>query len=162
MNARDTSAEAVYIDFETLDHRIYLCGVRVGNGPFHSLWSEDVHDARSEKDLLLRIHDLLRTYSPSGIYYYAAERSMWKTACQRHGFTLDDPITRLLDHAVDLYHVLRTCGVLIRGSPNLKLKSVGKALYRHGMVNVEFPNAGIKDGSDSMTMAAELYITDCP
>lgn len=161
----DSQRQGVYIDFETLEGGvIYLCGLYDPNeDAFHSIWSRDPADPTAEKDLMLCLTDLLRTiFRERPVFFYCAERNMWKTACRRQGMSMDNETTRLLDAATDVYAVMRSAGILIRDAPNLKLKTVGKALHRRGDTDVVFPETDITNGEDSMIMARELYRSSPP
>lgn len=150
----------VYIDFETLEGSvIYLCGLYdASSGVFHSIWSRDPTDLTAENNLMRYLVHLIDTaFRGRPVLFYCAERNMWKTACRRQGLSLDDEITRLLDGATDLYAVMRSSGILLREAPNLKLKTVGKALHRRGDTDVAFPETEITNGEDSMIMAQEMY-----
>ena len=152
--------ESIFIDFETLSGMIYLCGIYVsGTDEFHSIWSSDACAPRAEKHLLEEVYRVVtRCFPDARIYFYHAERSMWKTSCGRHNISLHDPIAQLFDDAIDLCTVLRSSGVLVRHVPNYKLKSVGKGLFQHGKIQIDFPSdGGIENGEDSMTMARRLY-----
>jgi hypothetical protein len=161
----DNDGDALFVDFETLANVIYLCGMYSisrddnNNDKFHSLWSGDVDKLSAEKNLLLEIYRMKTTRFPKArMYFYHAERNMWKTACARHNIPLTDPMARLFDDAIDLCTVLRSCGILIRDVPNYKLKSVGKGLYKLGFITVDFPSdSSIENGENSMMIARQLY-----
>lgn len=164
VRANDKKA-CLFVDFETLSSVIYLCGIYVSGSEtgheneFHTIWSGNAYNSTSEKNLLLEMYQMKTHRFPDAtIYFYHAERNMWKTACARNNIPLADPIARLFDDAIDLCMVLRSSGVLIRNVPNYKLKSIGKGLYEFGGITVDFPaDGGIGNGEDSMIIARQLY-----
>lgn len=161
---------SLFIDFETLQDAIYLVGILVVDTQdghpvrhFYSFWSSDAYDANAEQHLMGRVHDFMRPLledpdKEAQVFYYAAERRFWKRSCQRHQWALDDPRTRLFDHAMDVFCLFRDTGILLRDAPNQKLKTIGHSLYQKQLVDVAFPKtSGVQNGEDSMRLARELY-----
>jgi len=144
----------VYMDIELLE-RIYMVGlfiVRPGGGEYVSFVSSDYDDPLSERELLDGVCREIGCLENPQIVYYFAERRFWRAACERSGhFSYD-----LLNDAIDLHRVIGACGVLFPGAPNMKLKTIGKALHERRLIDLAFPG-GVIDGSDSMTIARNLY-----
>jgi hypothetical protein len=92
------------------------------------------------------------------VFYYAAERGFWKSACKRQGLALHDPLVGVLDHAIDLLVVLQQSRLFLRGAPNQKLKTIGAALLECGLIDLRFPqDAGVVNGEDSMSVSKIFY-----
>lgn len=146
----------VYMDIELME-RIYMFGlfiVRPGDvdGKYVSLVSSDYDDPSSERQLLDGVMREIECLDDPQIVYYFAERRFWRAACER----TDHPSFNLLNGAIDLHRVIGACGALFPGAPNMKLKTIGKALHARGLIDLGFPD-GVIDGSDSMTIARNLY-----
>ena len=144
----------VYMDIELME-RIYMVGlfiVRPGGGKYVSFVSSDYDNPSSERELLDGVcREIERLENPQIVYYFA-ERRFWRAACELSGHSSYN----LLNDAIDLHRVIGACGALFPGAPNMKLKTIGKALHERGLIGLGFPD-GVMDGSDSMTIARSLY-----
>ena len=169
----------LFIDFETnivrnrdsqeYEQRIYMCGCyRVdwdGGGwmtptptstRMEILVSTDLESLEAEARFMEAAAAEFRT--ATHIFYYAAERGFWKSACKRQGLSLHDPLVGVLDHAIDLLVVLQQSRLFLRDAPNQKLKTIGAALLGCGLLDLQFPqDAGVVNGEDSMSVSKIFY-----
>lgn len=171
----------LFIDFETnivrnrdsqeYEQRIYMCGCyRVdwdGGGwmtptptptstRMEILVSTDLESIEAEARLMEAAAAEFR--AATHVFYYAAERGFWKSACKRQGLSLHDPLVGVLDHAIDLLVVLQQSRLFLRGAPNQKLKTIGAALLECGLLDLQFPqDAGVVNGEDSMSVSKIFY-----
>ena len=167
----------LFIDFETnivrLDsepeyqQRIYMCGCyRVdwnpdtpGTSPttrMDILLSTDLNSLEAESRWMEAA--AAEFQKATHIFYYAAERGFWKSACKRQGLPLHHPLVGVLDHAIDLMTVIQQAQLFFREAPNQKLKTIGAAMQGCGLVPLEFPkDAGVVNGEDSMTVSKTFY-----
>ena len=171
----DVDKHYMFVDFETniypkagavasgYENRIYLCGilqVHLHEGEtttrMKSIWSGSPTDPCRELDLMKSVAESLGSVPGARIFYYSAERGFWKGACQRHGIGMMDPLFRVFDEAYDLLKMVGSCKLLMKNAPNQKLKTLGKAMFQHGITELKFPEE-ISGGEDSMAVSKILY-----
>jgi len=168
----------LFIDFETnivrlespeneYQQRIYMCGCyRVDWNPdspgtppttrMDILLSTDLGSLEAEARWMEAA--AAEFEKATHIFYYAAERGFWKSACKRQGLPLHHPLVGVLDHAIDLMTVIQQAQLFFREAPNQKLKTIGAAMQGCGLVPLEFPkDAGVVNGEDSMTVSKTFY-----
>ena len=178
----DVDKHYMFVDFETniypkgdaiargYENRIYLCGIlhvhihydkdskntETSSSKMESIWSGDPTDPCMELDLMKSVAASLGSIPGAKIFYYSAERGFWKGACERHGIGMMDPLFRVFDEAYDLLKMVGSCKLLMKNAPNQKLKTLGKAMFQHGITELKFPEE-ISGGEDSMAVSKILY-----
>lgn len=99
-------------------------------------------------------HNFMLNMSPNGklplIYHYDNyEQTEFKKIKNKHSFSWD------IDTWFDFYKkVIKPYPVCVKGSLKLSLKSIGKALYCHGLINTTWPKTSIcTSGLDATVIA---------
>jgi hypothetical protein len=147
----DQNFDWIFIDFEwTFDH-IYMIGVYSVHG-YQAFWASELSEI-GEHHLLQAFHSWYKSLINTKIWYWHAEKSKWKSSCQRHEF-----FQQALDtndwH--DLCAMMRN-GVAVYGALDFGLKSVVEAFYKQGKIPFSYNELECQNGLESIEFAEKYY-----
>ena len=101
-------------------------------------------------DYLKEIATPFRIWEPRCIHWSSAEEVMWEGALSRHPSLRKRSVMQWLD----IMDVFKGEPVVINGCMSFGLKSVGKSLYRHGLINVTWDEENTcGNGRDALVAA---------
>lgn len=89
-------------------------------------------------------------YKPNIYHWGAAEQTMYKHSVSRHKMS---PI--LSGQLCDFLKVMKEEPVVVRGSLNFSVKSIGTAMYKLGLIETTWDKSGVADGLNAMVYAYE-------
>lgn len=58
---------------------------------------------------------------------------------------------------VDFLTVMHKDAIVVKGAMNFSLKSIGNAMYRHGMIDINWDMSDCCNGLDAMVVAMDAY-----
>lgn len=90
------------------------------------------------------------------IYHWGnAEQAFMQRAQKRHQRVWYSLVTAF--NWFDFSSVMRNEPIVIKGAMNFGLKSIGNAMYKHGMIDIQWDTNGCCNGLDAMVMAIHAY-----
>lgn len=151
----------LFIDFETIDQKIYLIGIGKYDDRNHYTFEYLMAKSLKDDDLKILIEEFDRYLSELSskitiekIFYWHAEITIIKTIHSKFEW----PIGRLLDYQwVDICRLFRETPILIRNCFNFKLKNIWKYLRQHGCINTNAPPNDCGNGLQSIDIAQQYY-----
>jgi putative phage-type endonuclease len=173
-NWRNGQTLEMFIDFETVsdlvsDEFVGSLIFNVGIGykhnnkfEFKGFTAEGLTIADERKlfiDMHSFINELSQTYnvdSPNLWHWSHAERTFYRSALCRHLSYI--PAVQILTQWCDLLKIFKDEPIVIRGALNFTLKSVVKAMYKHGFIPRSYQESKISNGLDAMVYAHKAYM----
>jgi hypothetical protein len=183
-NWQQSSAVDFYVDFETINDCINTDDMDITNSKaFPSItfmvgvgWSEN--NEWKYKSFIMReytlseefrvlseftqfIMDKSKEFDPESRYiprlfhWSPAEPSVFANANDRHKNVWSSWIFNI--RWVDMYSVFTSEPIVIKGALCFKLKEIGKAMYKHGIITTKWDDDGPADGLAAMTDAIRYY-----
>lgn len=154
----------LFIDFETIDHQIYMIGIGrydLKNGYKYECIIADNLVRMNLQTMLDRFKERLSDcdLSIDKIFYWHAERQFLNTMKDRFGYDIGDVLRRY--QWVDMCRQFRQCPILIRDCYNFKLKTIWSVMKKHGMIDTENPPDTCCNGLQSIDLAVQYYKTGC-
>jgi RNase_H superfamily len=143
----------VFIDFEwTLDH-IYMIGIYSEHG-YQVFWASELSET-GEQQLLQAFNSWYKSLVNTKIWYWHAEKSKWKSSCQKHELFEQALVT---NNWHDLCAMMRN-GVAVYGALDFGLKSVVEAFYKQGKIPFTYNELECQNGLESIEFAEKYYKT---
>lgn len=95
------------------------------------------------------------THHPNIFHWGNAEKAFMLRAQKRHQRSLHTLMTSF--NWFDFSTVMRNEPIVIKGALNFSLKSIGNAMFRHGMIDIHWDEDGCCNGLDAMVTAIQAY-----
>jgi len=163
---KDTNSVEFYVDFETIQENlvggdfvgdfIFMIGIRCMNvNPtnYVSITTKEL-TMQSEKatiDEFIKIIETLSGNKKSMIFHWGQhEKVVFGKAIARHGNIWKMP------NFVDFCRIMTDLPILVRGAYGFGLKSIGKAMYRHSLIQTTW-TGDVSDGSNAMFLGWKEY-----
>lgn len=149
----------LYIDFETLDQKIYMIGIGHYDERQGFQYTCLVSKSESREDiqnLLNEFSMFLNEYpfTVDKIFYWYAETVFLKNA---HGFDIGNVLEKY--QWVDLCSIFRNNPVIIKDCFNYKLKNIWKWMKKYDMIDTQSPPNDCCNGGQSIEIAKQYFLT---
>jgi ATP-dependent Lon protease len=166
-NWQDINQISFYVDFETIQENmaeipnlngdyIFMIGLKYkkdNNFEYINLIVKEL-TLSEERNIINQFFNIVDTCSNQErniIFHWGQhERTVLSHAIARHGNIWRMP------NLVDFCRIMTDEPILVRGAYNFSLKTVAKAMYKHGMINVIWGN-DMADGASAMFLGWREY-----
>lgn len=180
-NINDTSYNEIYVDFETFSdifgdfsklpeqiptNMIFMIGVGWVENEKWNYKTFICNETTPDEELRIMndFTKLIYSINKTKIYYWSAELSIWKTACERQLNRQNKQSTQytLLYNSynniiwVDLLKLFKLEPIVIKNCFNFGLKNIAKVMKQHNMISLEI-ESDCTDGMTAMFNAWNCY-----
>jgi hypothetical protein len=159
----------LFVDFETVaefndvPEMIYMigCGKQTNDQWQFDTLIVDKLDYICEKEMIIKwfakLEDMSRTNLIHMYHWSYAEHTLLKKTVKRHG--LEHEMTRVFSRItwIDLLKIFKDNEIVVRGAFNYSLKTIAKACYNNGLIDVKWDDNDI-DGKQAMMLAYQCNI----
>jgi len=182
-NWRNINDLSFYLDFETINKvafelkeweemeinqfngndLIFMIGIGYS---INNIWSyksfivEDLSD-NNQIDIINKMFNFIkqicgenRVYEPNIYHWSNFEPLILTKSCTKHKLIL--PMYKWID-ILKLFH---DEPILVKGALNFSLKSIGKAMYEHKMIDTYWDDSNCTNGLDAMHQAYTIYLNE--
>ena len=146
-----SKSQNIFIDFETLDDRIYYIGIGISSFPLHFEYKNIVSNQNTEKEqlrILFEFSNFLQNYKDYNVYYWSAEKRFYNRVKN----------VPKIDYSnwIDLCETFQQLPIIVQGAYDFKLKTIAKNMKKLSMIEIELPK-DCQSGEESMVIAKEYY-----
>ena len=146
-----------FIDFETIDNDTFMIGVlkEDSNGkPDYRVFLTKSLDLDEQKRIFKEMMLYIGSDRTKKIYHWShAEISYIK----KMGAEMPELTLFYIDNDfIDLCEIFKN-GIAIKGAFDFKLKNIVNALFKNGLINVEWSKTGPHSGLEAMVQAMKYY-----
>ena len=148
------TSHSFFVDFETLDDRIYWIGAGVWDGKEY-LYKEFVsrfNTLEEQGRIMKEFSEWLKTYPSHTVYYWWAEERFWHRSEKMLGYSV--PVD--FGTWMDLCHVFSNTPIIVKNCFNFKLKTIAKEMKRMNMIEIVCPQE-CSGGEESMVLAKQYF-----
>jgi len=149
--ARNADVDNVFLDFEYTDAILYMVGMFY-RGEYKVFWADRL-DTESERRLVEQTNTFLAGLgAQTVVWYWHAEKSKWKSVCDKHGIAPKN------DSWHDICHMMRSGTITVYGAFDFSLKSIVNAFFNRGKIPYCYSELDCMDGKESIEYAEQYYL----